>query len=118
MLARYDVESRMAEKRAFIDSMKSGPEKLFEGITEGDHPILAIDTHLLASSQVSYDPENIVEVDEHRMVHKRVIRIEYSGGTHVHVIGRPIAAQTLSIELPDPSIAHEHDRQFRFIEAE
>lgn len=92
VLARYDVESRIAEKRMFIDSMKSEPEKLFEEITEGDHPILTVDTHLLASSQVSYDPENIVEVDDHRVVHMRVIKIEYSGGTHVHFIGRPVAA--------------------------
>jgi hypothetical protein len=41
---------------------------------------------------VSHDPENTVQVDEHRTVHKRVIRIEYSGGTHVHVVGRPVAA--------------------------
>ena len=92
VLVRYDVDARMAEKDAFIDSTKSGPEKLFEEITEGDHPILTVDTHLLASSQVSYDPENMVEVDDHRVVHERVIKIEYSGGTHVHVIGRPVAA--------------------------
>lgn len=94
VLEPYDVDSRMAEKRAFIDGTKSGPEKLFEEITEGDHPILTIDTHLLASSQVSYDPENVVQVDGHRFVHKRMIKIEYSGGTHVYVIARPVAAVT------------------------
>lgn len=92
VLERYDVDTRIAEKRAFIEGTKSEPQKLFEEITEGDHPLLTVDTHLLASSQMSYDPENIVEVDEHRAVHTRVIRIEYSGGTHVHVIGRPVAA--------------------------
>ena len=34
VLAGYDVESRTAEKRAFIDGTKSGPEKLFEEIKE------------------------------------------------------------------------------------
>lgn len=92
VLVRYDVEALTVEKRGFIDSTKSGPEKLFEGITEGEHPVLTVDTHLLASSQVSYDPENIEEVDEHRVVHKRVIRIDFSGGTRVHVVGRPVAA--------------------------
>jgi hypothetical protein len=92
VLVRYDVDSKIAERRAFIASTKSEPEKLFEEVTEGDHPILTVDTHLLASSQVSYDPENIVEVDDHRVVHKRVIKIEYSGGTHVYVLGRPVAA--------------------------
>jgi hypothetical protein len=94
VLARYDVDSLTVEKRAFIDGTKSGPEKLFEEIAEGDHPILTIDTHLLASSQVSYDPENVVQVDDHRFVHKRVIKIEYSGGTHVYVVARPVAAVT------------------------
>jgi len=92
VLERYDVDTRTAEKEAYIDGTKSGPEKLFEEITEGDQPILIVDTHLLASSQVSYDPENIVEVDDHRFVHERVIKIECSGGTHIHVIGRPVAA--------------------------
>jgi hypothetical protein len=92
VLERYDVDGRLANKRAFIDGLKSEPEKLFEAIAEGDHPIWNVDTHLLASSQVSHDPENTVQVDEHRTVHKRVIRIEYSGGTHVHVVGRPVAA--------------------------
>jgi hypothetical protein len=92
VLRRYDVIARVAERGAYIEGMKSEPEKLFEEITQGDHQVLTVDTHLLASSQVSYDPENIAEVDAHRAVHKRVIRIEYSGGTHVHVIGRPVAA--------------------------
>jgi hypothetical protein len=92
VLREYDVDARVAEKQAFIDGMKSGPERLFEEITDGDHRTLTVDTHLLASSQVSYDPENIVAVDEHRFVHKRMIKIQYSGNTHVHVLGRPIAA--------------------------
>jgi hypothetical protein len=91
VLAAYDVEGRTEERRAFIQGTKSDAERLFEEITEGAHPILTIDTHLLASSQVSYDPENIETVDAHRFVHKRIIKIEYSGGTHVHVIGRPVA---------------------------
>jgi hypothetical protein len=92
VLSEYDVDAMVAEKRAFIDGMKSASERLFEEITEGGHPTLTIDTHLLASSQVSYDPENIVTVDDHRFVHKRMIKIQYSGNTHVHVVGRPIAA--------------------------
>jgi hypothetical protein len=94
VLERYDVDARVAEKQAFVDGTKSEPERLFEEITEGGYPTLTVDTHLLASSQVSYDPENIVEVDEHRAVHQRVIRIEYSGDTHVYVIGRPVATVT------------------------
>lgn len=85
-------EARVEDRAAFVDGTKSDAERLFESIVADDRPSLAIDTRLLASSSVSYDPENIVAVDAHRFVHKRVLKIEYSGGTRVHIMGTPVAA--------------------------
>jgi hypothetical protein len=91
LLARYGFDEREAEARDFIDSTKSGPEKLFDEITQSTAPIFLINTERLASTSVSFDRAQIAEVDAHREVHKRVIKLEFSGGTHVYVIGRPTA---------------------------
>lgn len=91
LLDRYGYTEREAEATSFIDATKSGPEKLFDEITRGDAPIFLVNTEQLASTTVSYDREYIATVDPHREVHKRIIKIEFSGGTHVYVIGRETA---------------------------
>ena len=94
VFTRYGFRDRMEERAQFIDSLKSDAERLFDGIVGGEGPKLVINTGLLQSTSVSYDPENLERVDESRSVHKRVIRIEFSGGTRVHIMGIPVAANT------------------------
>ena len=91
VLGRHGYEERVEERSTFVDGTKTDAERLFEQIAAGDGPTIAIDTRLLASSSVSYDPEHIERVDEHRLIHTRIIKIEYSGGTRVHVMGKPVA---------------------------
>ncbi len=92
VLRGYDYGARIEERSAFLDGTKTDAERLFERVVAGEGQTITVDTRLLASSSVSYDPENIERVDKHRLVHKRVIKIEYSGGTRVHVMGRLVAA--------------------------
>ncbi len=110
LLDRYGFTEREVEATAFIDATKSGPEKLFDEITRGGAPLLLINTEQLASTTVSYDREYIAKVDPHREVHKRIIKIEFSGGTHVYVMGRQTAVvlgedefdfHQLILEAPD-----------------
>jgi hypothetical protein len=91
VLRAHDYAARVEERAVFVDGMKTDAERFFERVVTGGGQMIAVDTRLLASSSVSYDPENIERVDEHRLVHKRIIKIEYSGGTRVHVTGRPVA---------------------------
>lgn len=92
VLERYEAEGRIAEKQEIVDESKSDAEKLFERIMDETSPQFRFRVNLLASASVSFDPENIERVDDYREVHKRILKIEYSGGTHVHIAGRPIAA--------------------------
>jgi hypothetical protein len=91
ILARHGYGERREAKQALIEEAKSDEERLFESIVESGGPTITVQTKLLASSSVSYDPENVVRLDEHRSVHMRILRVEFSGGTRVHIIGRPIA---------------------------
>jgi len=92
ILERHGFAERETEAQTFIDATKSGPEKLFDEITQSDSPLFLINTEQLASTTVSYDRASIAGVDDHRAVHKRILKIEFSGGTHVYVIGRQTAA--------------------------
>ena len=92
LLGRYGFEERQILAAVFIDETKSGPEKLFDEITRGEHPLFIINTEQLARTTVSYDREYIAKVDAHRDVHKRILNIEFSGGTHVYIRGRQTAA--------------------------
>lgn len=92
ILIRYGFRDRIDERETFIDGLKSDAERLFDSIVAGEGTKLVINTGLLASSSVSYDPENVVQVDDHRFVHERILKIEFSGGTRVHVMGVPVAA--------------------------
>ena len=91
VLARFDYDRRVADVTSAIEASKSEEEKLFERITRSGHPVFAIDTHLLASGEVRYDPSQVAEVDANRRIQKRLLKLEYSGGTHVHLIGMPVA---------------------------
>jgi len=105
-----ELHHRIAEREEYIESLKTGPERLYESIVDCDGPKLVVNTSLLQSTSVSYDPENMEEVDEHRMVHKRVLKIEFSGGTRVHVLGVQSAVtmgdgefdiQQLTVQAPE-----------------
>jgi hypothetical protein len=89
---RYDLERRTEERSRFIDATKSEPEREYEQIVKGPGPMFCVTTNLLTGASVSFDPENFDRVDDHREVHRRLIRVEYSGGTYVSVKGRPVAA--------------------------
>lgn len=89
---RYDLEGRTQERSVFIDMSKSEPERAYEKIVKGPGPFFCVTTNLLTGARVSFDPENFDRVDDHREVHRRFLRVEYSGGTYVSVKGRPIAA--------------------------
>ncbi len=110
LLERYGYERREVEAAAFIDATKSEPERLFDDIAQCEGPLFIINTGQLASTTVSFDRNNIAHVDDHREVHKRILKIEFSGGTHVYVIGRQTAAvigkdefdfQQLMLHAPD-----------------
>lgn len=91
VLARYGYEELVAARAAEIERSKTGSLRMFERITESTTPLFTIDTHLLASGEVRFDPSGIERVDAHREVHTRLFQIEYSGGTYIHVIGHPVA---------------------------
>lgn len=91
ILIRFDLRGRVEERASFIEGLKSDAERAFDEIVNGEGRKLVVNTGLLASSSVSYDPENVIRVDDMRFVHERVLKIEFSGGTRVHANGIPIA---------------------------
>ena len=91
VLGRYRYDQLVASMTTTIEESKTDAERLFESIARSDNPTLSISTHLLASGQVSFDPSRIGKVDAHREVHTGALKIEYSGGTHVYVMGPPVA---------------------------
>jgi hypothetical protein len=91
VLARYEIDRRVAEKTAFVEAMKSPAERLFDSIAKRQGPLLTINTRALTGAFVSYDPAHIEKVDAHREVHTRMIKIEYTDGTRVEIEDRPIA---------------------------
>ncbi len=110
LLERHDFKERLREREVFVDESKSPAERLYEEITRSGEPLLVIKLHLLSSVSVSYDRDNIEKVDQHRTVHKRVVKIQYSGGTSVEIMGLPSAAvtgvdefdfQQLTLEVPE-----------------
>jgi hypothetical protein len=109
LLAEFGIDDRLADRALFIDETKSGPERLFDEIRNSERRLI-LNVHLLSSVTVSYDRDNIEEVDAHRAVHKRILKVEYSSGTRLELVGHPIAAilgqdefdfQQLILELPD-----------------
>jgi len=90
-LARHGFDELVAAKQQIVDESKSDAEKLFEKLMDETEHQFRFRVNLLASATVSFDPENIEKVDEYREVHTRILKIEYSGGTHIHIAGRPTA---------------------------
>ncbi len=120
VLMRYRWRDRVDERSAFIESLKSDAERLFDDIVKGERKKIVINTGLLASSSVSYDPQNVVQVDDHRFVHKRILKIEFSGGTRVHVTGLNVATnvgedefdiEQLTLAAPDDCVVRIGGRQ-------
>lgn len=91
VLARFEVDRRVAEKKDFVESNKSPAERLFDSIAKREGPLLTISTRALTGASVNYDPTHIEKVDAHREVHTRMIKIEYTDGTRVEIEDRPIA---------------------------
>lgn len=91
VLARFEIDRRVAEKTDFVEANKSSAERLFDSIAKRKGPLLTINTRALTGALVSYDPTHIEKVDAHREVHTRMIKIEYTDGTRVEIEDRPIA---------------------------
>jgi hypothetical protein len=91
ILDRFGYEALVSSMTTTIEQAKSDAERLFESIARSEAPTISISTRLLSSGEVSFDPTRIERVDEHREVHTGIFRIEYSGGTHFHSMGIPIA---------------------------
>lgn len=92
VLNRMRLGERVTRRTASLDAAKTSEKRLFESITDGPGPVLSIATRQLSSVSVSLDRQNIVQVDAHHEVHTRVIKVEYSGGTHVYLTGCLVAA--------------------------
>lgn len=91
LLERYRYEARKEDHRLRLEAEKSEAERAYDSIVGSEAPTLIVQTKLLSSASLSYDPENILRVDARREVHSRLIRLECSGGTHIRVLGRPTA---------------------------
>ncbi len=91
VLARFGYEQLVASMTTTIEESKSDAERLFESIARSENPTFAVATHLLSSGEISFDRSRIEKVDAHREVHSGILRIEYSGGTHLHLLGVPTA---------------------------
>ncbi|MEA3409519.1 MAG: hypothetical protein U9Q95_04150 [Candidatus Eisenbacteria bacterium] len=91
VLARFGYEQLVASMTTTIERSKSDAERLFESIARSESPTFSIGTHLLSTGEISFDPSRIEKVDAHREVHTGILKIEYSGGTYLHVLGVPAA---------------------------
>lgn len=91
LLATHGFDALVVRKNELVEASKSDAEKLFERVTRREGVKLTINTHHLSGGSIRYDPENTTCVDEHRAVHERLLHVEYSGGTCVHIVGMPVA---------------------------
>ncbi len=92
MLSRLHLDERVRRRTEAREAVKTDEERLFESIVRRPGPELCVVTRQLSSVSVSLDRQNLVQVDAHREVHTRVLKVEYSGGSHVYFAGRPVAA--------------------------
>ncbi len=88
---RYDYEARLLERAAFAEEALTHEERRFIELTRGDSLRFCINTHLLSNVSVSYEPTTMLQVDRHRQVHERILRLDFSGTTYLELIGRPCA---------------------------
>ncbi|MBD3368457.1 MAG: hypothetical protein GF405_09855 [Candidatus Eisenbacteria bacterium] len=88
---RYGYETRLAERAAFAEEALTPGERRFNELTRGDSLRFCVNTHLLANVSVSYERNTMTEVDGHRQIHERILRLEFSGTTRLELVGRPCA---------------------------
>jgi len=110
ILERHHLKERTVERESFISEAKTGPEQEFERLMRGRGKRLVFTTNLLAAVSISHDPKKTTAVDSHRQLHTSVLKIEFSGGTRVHITGHTVAAAfgtgdfdvvTLIMEMPE-----------------
>ena len=94
VLARFGYEQLVASMTTTIEQSRSDAERLFEDIARNENGTFSVATHLLSGGEISFVPSRIKKVDAHREVHTDILKIEYPGGTHLHVTGA-IAAVVL-----------------------
>ena len=87
VLARFGYEQLVASMTTTIEQSRSEAERLFESIARSESGTFSIATHLLSEGEISFVPSRIKKVDAHREVHTDILKIEYPGGTHLHVAG-------------------------------
>jgi len=91
VLDRYAYDELVTSMTTTIEQSKTDAERMFESIVRTEGQTFSVATHLLSSGEVRYDPTQVEKVDEHRSVNMGLLRIEYSGGTHVYITGLPVA---------------------------
>ena len=87
VLDRFGYEQLVASMTTTIEQSRSEAERLFESIARSESGTFSIATHLLSEGEISFVPSRIKKVDAHREVHTDILKIEYPGGTHLHVAG-------------------------------
>jgi len=86
---RFDYETRLEERALFAEDALTPAERRFRELTRGDSLRFCINTHLLANVSVSFERATMTEIDRHRQVHERILRLEFSGTTRLELVGRP-----------------------------
>jgi len=94
VLDRFGYEQLVGSMTTTIEQSRSDAEQLFESIARSESGTFSITTHLLSEGEISFVPSRIKKVDAHREVHTDILKIEYPGGTYLHVTGA-IAAVVL-----------------------
>jgi len=117
VLEKYHLKERMREREDFIGEAKTGPEREFERLMRGSGKRLVFTTNLLAAVSISHDPKTTSTIDSHREVHISVLKVEFSGGTHIHITGHQVAAmfgesdfdvRQLVMEMPEEYSVHSN----------
>lgn len=110
ILARFDYENMVARRASESVGVKSDAERHFEDIARNDNGVLSISTDLLAAGEVTFESAGIERIDAHRLIHRRLLKIQYSWGTRFECVGAPVAAilgedefdfRRLILRLPD-----------------
>lgn len=94
VLARFNYDERVAGRSSDLEDMRTDAELLFDDIMQGSEKLFVICTEQLASAEVRYDPTQVARVDANRRVQQRLFKLECATGTHVHIVGEPVAIVT------------------------
>ena len=87
VLVRFGYEQLVTSMTTTIEQSRSEAERLFESIARSESGTFSVATHLLSGGEISFVPSRIKRVDAHREVHTDILKVEYPGGTHLHVTG-------------------------------